>query len=162
MQRCPSGLRSTIGNRVQVNRLPEVQILFSAPTKAHPLLWVCFFVEVEMSLPKLRIIGGSRERSRTTFLTFRIAVGGATLCCLQQYIFSAPTKKRQTKFYLFFVCIPNLEEDLRVGAVLREQNALPNSSNYTKKKNTAKDAIKNGGAGRAAKGANPLLCATIT
>jgi hypothetical protein len=28
-----------------------------------------------------------------------------------------------------------------------------------KEKNTAKDAIKNGGAGRAAKGANPLLCA---
>ena len=45
-----------------------------------------------------------------------------------------------------------------MGAVLREQNALPNVGWVTKKK-TAKDAIDNGGAGRAAKGANPSACA---
>ena len=41
-----------------------------------------------------------------------------------------------------------------MGAVSRERNALPNkdcvANNFT-----AKDAIDNGGAGRAAKGANP-------
>lgn len=31
LQRCLSGLRSTIGNRVTANTRPEVQILFSAP-----------------------------------------------------------------------------------------------------------------------------------
>jgi len=45
-----------------------------------------------------------------------------------------------------------------VGAVLREQNALPTKVSMTKKL-TAKDAIENGGAGRVAKGANPSSCA---
>lgn len=31
LQRCLSGLRSTIGNRVTANTRPEVRILFSAP-----------------------------------------------------------------------------------------------------------------------------------
>ena len=43
-----------------------------------------------------------------------------------------------------------------MGAVLREQNALPKPSRVIDSL-TAKDAIDNGGAGRAAKGANPLL-----
>jgi hypothetical protein len=47
---------------------------------------------------------------------------------------------------------------LRVGAVLREQNALPTQAVFTKIL-TAKDAVDNGVAGRAAKGENPSLCA---
>ncbi len=42
--------------------------------------------------------------------------------------------------------------ELRVGAVLREQNALPTPLSITIYL-TAKDAINNGGAGRAAKSA---------
>jgi len=42
-----------------------------------------------------------------------------------------------------------------VGVVLREQNALPNDGRITKHL-MAKDAIDNGGTGRAAKGANPV------
>ena len=45
-----------------------------------------------------------------------------------------------------------------MGAVLREQNALPQPTWFTKCL-TAKDGIDNAGAGRAAKGENPLLCA---
>ena len=51
-----------------------------------------------------------------------------------------------------------LEEDLRVGAVLQEQNALPTTRLFYVLF-AAKDAIDNGGAGRAAKSGNPLLCA---
>ncbi len=58
--------------------------------------------------------------------------------------------------YLFFVCLTNIERDSRVGAVLREQNALPHKG-CTPIPLTAKDAIENGGAGRAAKGENPSL-----
>ena len=36
MQRCLSGLRSTIGNRVTGVTRPEVRILFSAPTRERP------------------------------------------------------------------------------------------------------------------------------
>ena len=57
-----------------------------------------------------------------------------------------------------FVFLRILEEDLRVGAVLREQNALP-TTRLLGVLFAAKDAIDNGGAGRAAKGGNPLLCA---
>ncbi len=45
-----------------------------------------------------------------------------------------------------------------MGAILREQNALPTQLSFTYNL-AAKDAIDNGGAGRAAKGANPSLCA---
>ena len=69
-------------------------------------------------------------------------------------------QKRNDFYRFFFVYVSNFEEDLRVGAVLREQNALPVSV-YATKSSTAKDAIDNGGAGRDAKGANPLLCAKI-
>ena len=48
-----------------------------------------------------------------------------------------------------------IEEDSRVGAVLREQNALPCGSWITVSP-TAKDDVDNVGAGRAAKGANPI------
>ena len=47
-----------------------------------------------------------------------------------------------------------MRRDSRVGAVLREQNALPNGGWITVKL-TAKDDVDNVGAGRAAKGANP-------
>ena len=46
MQRCLSGLRSTIGNRVTGKTGPEVRILFSAPTKNTPFVGV-FFVETQ-------------------------------------------------------------------------------------------------------------------
>jgi hypothetical protein len=49
--------------------------------------------------------------------------------------------------------------DLRVGAVLREQNALPCELWITITL-TAKYAIDNGVAGRAAKGANPFVRTT--
>ena len=52
-----------------------------------------------------------------------------------------------------------IERDSRVGAVLREQNALPYGDWITIKL-TAKDDVDNVGAGRAAKGENPSLCAT--
>ena len=51
---------------------------------------------------------------------------------------------------------PKLWRDLRVGAVLREQNALPYEVWITINL-TAKEAIDNCRAGRAAKGANPFI-----
>ena len=44
--------------------------------------------------------------------------------------------------------------ELRVGAVLREQNALP-AEEQQRKRRKAKDDVDNVGAGRAAKGAIP-------
>ena len=49
-----------------------------------------------------------------------------------------------------------IEEDSMVGAVLREQNALP-CGRWITVSPTAKDDVDNVGAGRAAKGANPLI-----
>jgi hypothetical protein len=46
-----------------------------------------------------------------------------------------------------------------VGAILREQNALPYTT-WSLRYLMAKDDVDNVGAGRAAKGENPLLCAT--
>ena len=46
-----------------------------------------------------------------------------------------------------------------MGAILREQNALPNGV-WTGKNLSAKDDVDNVGAGRAAKGENPSACAT--
>ncbi len=90
-----------------------------------------------------RIIGGSRdERETETVYFMRFGWRARTLWRSQ-----SP-----------FCCKPNIERDSRVGAVLREQNALPYKSS-TKINLTAKDAIENGGAGRAAKSANPSLCA---
>jgi hypothetical protein len=48
--------------------------------------------------------------------------------------------------YLHIFYLTILRRDSRVGAVLREQNALPHNGGITEK-TTAKDAIKNG-AGR--------------
>ena len=47
-----------------------------------------------------------------------------------------------------------------MGAVLREQNALPTKL-LCQKYLTAKDAIDNGGAGRAAKGATPTTSTKV-
>ena len=55
-------------------------------------------------------------------------------------------------------CLPHLERDSRVGAVLRERNALPCETRTTLN-SSAKDDVNNVGAGRAAKGENPSLCA---
>ena len=68
-------------------------------------------------------------------------------------------KQKNTPSGVFFCYVlPSFEEDSRVGAVLREQNALPYENRITKNL-LAKDDVDNVGAGRAAKGANPLLCA---
>ena len=61
LQRCLSGLRSTIGNRVTGKTGPEVRILFSAPKQKHPKQG-CFSVGVE-EIENARFIGGSREKS---------------------------------------------------------------------------------------------------
>ena len=55
---------------------------------------------------------------------------------------------------VYFFALSTIQRDLRVGAVLQEQNALPRMPPHTVE-STAKDAIDNGGAGRAAKGATP-------
>ncbi len=99
LQRCLSGLRSTIGNRV----LQECNRRFKSSSL--------------------------RQRKKTVF---------------------RPS---------FFFCSTDFEEDLRVGAVLQKQNTLPTHLSFTSNL-TAKDAIDNGGAGRAAKGANPLPLTT--
>ena len=62
-------------------------------------------------------------------------------------------------FHSLFFCLPKIERDSRVGAVLREQNALPYESRITYNL-TAKAAIDNCRAGRAAKGAKLSLRAT--
>ena len=58
----------------------------------------------------------------------------------------------------FMFCISNIKRDSRVGAVLQEQNALPRISQLPLVL-TAKDAVDNGGAGRAATGETPSSCA---
>ena len=68
-------------------------------------------------------------------------------------------KKRYVKrTYLFFIVTRKLEEDSRVGGVLREQNGLPTQASITTN-STANWTINNRPPGRAAKGENPLLCA---
>ena len=76
-----------------------------------------------------------------------------------QIPFSAPQKRDKHCLISFLFVIMYIERDLRVGAVLREQNALP-CGRKTTRMLTAKDDVDNVGAGRAAKGANPFLCAT--
>ena len=67
----------------------------------------------------------------------------------------ASTKNsRITLVMRLFLDFYSLRRDSRVGAVLREQNALPYEAWITKKL-TAKDDVNNVGAGRAAKGAIP-------
>jgi len=61
--------------------------------------------------------------------------------------------------YHFLFDTNEIERDLRVGAILREQNALPYIT-LKKAYLLAKTDVNNIGAGRAAKGANPFLCAT--
>ena len=56
---------------------------------------------------------------------------------------------------LYFFIVSALRRDLRVGAVLRELNALPYEAWETANL-TAKSAIDNCRAGRAAKGASPV------
>ena len=68
------------------------------------------------------------------------------------------TKKEGFAFLFLFGDTGRIEEDLRVGAVWREPNALPRGALMIVIL-LAKEAIDNCRAGRAAKGANPLLCA---
>ena len=66
---------------------------------------------------------------------------------------STSTTKIKSPHRAFYFCMCyDLWWELRVGAVLREQNALPTPLSITIYL-TAKDAINNGGAGRAAKSA---------
>ena len=55
-----------------------------------------------------------------------------------------------------FFIVSALRRDFRVGAVLREQNALPYEV-WIMKNLTAKDDVDNVGAGRAAKGAKRIV-----
>ena len=98
MQRCLSGLRSTIGNRVCAWNVPEVRILFSAPNKRHALM-ACFL----------------------------------------------------------FWLVTKIEED-SWGEPWARASVLP-AEFYQQERLRAKWTIDNCPAGRAAKGANPLLCA---
>ena len=69
---------------------------------------------------------------------------------------SAPKTRRWIFHFRVFYC--NFRRDSRVGAVLREQNALPYGNSATIN-STAKDNVDNVGAGRAAKGENLVFCA---
>jgi hypothetical protein len=72
----------------------KAKILFSAPNKKHPFVG-CFFVSCRMSLQNIRIVGGSRERRpQTIALSSPISSAERRFVAKQQYIFSAPQKKR--------------------------------------------------------------------
>ena len=71
---------------------------------------------------------------------------------------SCATQKGYAKRHIPFVLYLGLKRDSRVGAVLREQNALPCGA-MVKCCLKAKDDVDNVEAGRAAKGANPSSCA---
>ena len=71
---------------------------------------------------------------------------------------SAPQKGIYHQVYPFLFDSNVNERDLRVGAILRKQNALPYEA-WPKNNTLAKDDVNNIGAGRAAKGENPSLCA---
>ena len=74
-------------------------------------------------------------------------------CCLHH------EKQRSPRVDLCFSLCSDLQQGLRVGAVLREQNALPHKETKPLKK-TAKATIDNCRAGRAAKGASPVVSTT--
>ena len=72
-----------------------------------------------------------------------------------QFLSTAPNKRAPFTGAFLFGMIRVYRQELRVGAVLREQNALP----YDTRKLSclmAKDDVDNVGAGRAAKGAIPV------
>ena len=72
------------------------------------------------------------------------------------------TTKIESPHRAFYFCMYcDLWWELRVGAVLREQNALPTRLSIALYL-TAKDAIDNGGAGRAAKSATLTTSTTKT
>ena len=74
-------------------------------------------------------------------------------------LFLRQTKTGKGLSFPCFVCVvPKMKRDSRVGAVLREQNALPYETWITVF-SLAKDDVDNVGAGRAAKGENPSSCA---
>ena len=73
--------------------------------------------------------------------------GSNPLLCAKQ-------KNTPSGVFFLFYCT-EFEEDSRVGAVLREQNALPYENRITKSL-LAKDDVDNVGAGRAAKDAIPV------
>ena len=70
--------------------------------------------------------------------------------------FCAKKGRKDVFFSSVFCDLLNRRRDSRVGAVLREQNALPYGS-WVMINLTAKAAIDNCRAGRAAKGANPVI-----
>ena len=67
-------------------------------------------------------------------------------------------KMRYPKRGISFFRYARIRRDSRVGAVLRQQNALPYDA-WVKIDLLAKDDVNNVGAGRTAKGENPSLCA---
>ncbi|MBQ7769596.1 MAG: hypothetical protein IJ373_00225, partial [Clostridia bacterium] len=68
--------------------------------------------------------------------------------------------KRDIQLGISLFVYSDLERDLRVGAVLREQNALPYEA-WIMKISTAKAAIDNCRAGSADKGATLVTCSKI-
>ena len=69
-----------------------------------------------------------------------------------QFLSTAPNKRAPLAGAFLFGMFLSIRQELRVGAVLREQNALPRdicTTNYS----MAKPDVSNVGAGRAAKGA---------
>ena len=75
-----------------------------------------------------------------------------------QIPFSAPQKRICLWAYPFLFETVEIERDLRVGGVLQEQNGLPYENRY-EENSLANWTIDNCPLGRAAKGANPFLCA---
>ena len=68
-----------------------------------------------------------------------------------QFLSTAPNKRAPLAGAFLFGMFLSIRQELRVGAVLREQNALPRdicTANYS----MAKPDVSNVGAGRAAKG----------
>ena len=114
MQRCLSGLRSTIGNRVTGGTRPEVRILFSAPAKNTPIsgVFFCFRVGRDCRNSELSEVRASAVRKRPLFFSSSRRRREALLF-YNNILFSAPQKRDMSTDISLFCCISNFEEDSR-------------------------------------------------
>ena len=136
MQRCLSGLRSTIGNRVMRERIRRFKSSSLRQQQKHPKMG-CFFVVFaeyrrgfEGRAARQKSINDAfqgRDKQTHTSRVCGDRTQGIPRLAWEEPFCESKTLCRQLS--LFFVLL------------------------------AAKDAIDNGGAGRAAKGGNPLLCA---